>query len=583
MPALDQLFAPAQASPPSFSTSQAWEARVSRVTGDGVFVIVEGFDSVLEWGPCLPASASASVGQHVTVVMSNRGRPWLMGGSGDGSGPPGPVGPTGPVGPPGQTGPTGPTGPQGTPSTIPGPTGPTGPVGPASTVPGPTGPAGATGPTGPIGPIGTVYDTDQIGTIKSFFGKTIPTNWMLADGSMLTRADHPELADVMGVPPAQPTFALPDLRNRFVYGATDPTNQGGTGGEATHTLANAEMPSHSHGGTTNAADRSLDHLHTGTTAGADRDLSHAHNILWNQTAIAFDRQWSPGTYAQLQTVAGGVGWWGGGPWDTNSNPSPDHLHAFTTNGMDRSVDHLHGIPADGGSGAHNNLPPYILIAQIIKVTGVQVDPGGALIGPQGPAGPAGAPGPTGANGSTGPAGPTGANGTQGPPGPTGATGAAGPAGPAGPVGVIGTPARAFVNAGQALASGNNQLALDTLAFGPAGYFDLVTRHGYIAPATGAYDVSTQATVILSGLGARLVAQIAIVVNGGAVTCGDLLSIDATSTSGQLAAYTSLTAHDTVPLSAGDVVSVFLWVESTAVASLFAGGRLHNYLTVNRVA
>jgi hypothetical protein len=43
----------------------------------------------------------------------------------------------------------------------------------------------------------------------------------------------------------------------------------------------------------------------------------------------------------------------------------------------------------GGGAAHNNLPPYVLIAQIIKVKGVQVDSGGALVGPAGPAGAVG--------------------------------------------------------------------------------------------------------------------------------------------------------------------------------------------------
>jgi hypothetical protein len=35
--------------------------------------------------------------------------------------------------------------------------------------------------------------------------------------------------------------------------------------------------------------------------------------------------------------------------------------------MDRSIDHLHGIYADGGGAAHNNLPPYVVLALIVKV------------------------------------------------------------------------------------------------------------------------------------------------------------------------------------------------------------------------
>ena len=46
-------------------------------------------------------------------------------------------------------------------------------------------------------------------------------------------------------------------------------------------------------------------------------------------------------------------------------------------------DHSHSVAAANAAAAHNNLPPYVLIAQIIKVTGPQIDAGGALIGPAG--------------------------------------------------------------------------------------------------------------------------------------------------------------------------------------------------------
>ena len=185
------------------------------------------------------------------------------------------------------------------------------------------------------------------------------------------------------------------------------------------------------------------------------------------------------------------------------------------------------------------------------------------------------------SGPAGPTGPAGGAGPTGPAGPAGPTGATGPAGPTGPVGVIGTPARAFRSGAQALAGGANQVGLNTLHFGPASYFDLVANHGYIAPANGYYDVSAQVTVILSGAGALLVLQLAIEVNGASVSCGQLVSTT-TAAGGQLGDYTSINHHDIVPLAAGDVVTVFLWVESSAVAQLFDGGFIHNYLTVNRV-
>lgn len=133
MPDLDALFAPSRPeTPQAFGGSQAWVARVTKVTARGVYVIVPRYDQRLEWGPCLPATASASVGDVVAVAFTNEGKPWLLGAGGDGGGvgPPGPPGPTGPAGPVGATGERGPTGPAGA-------TGPAGPQG----IPGPIGSA----------------------------------------------------------------------------------------------------------------------------------------------------------------------------------------------------------------------------------------------------------------------------------------------------------------------------------------------------------------------------------------------------------------------------------------------------------
>lgn len=197
-----------------------------------------------------------------------------------------------------------------------------------------------------------VYDSDQIATVKTFAGTVIPPNWMLCDGRTLSRASYPQLADAMGVPAGNSTFTIPDLRSKMIYGATDPTAQGATGGAATHTLSAAEMPSHQHAGTTGAADRSLEHYHyiggrTGASSADTNDL--------------------------MARSAGAAEYWYFSPVGGLRSSAIDHLHAFTTD-------------LRGSGGAHNNLPPYIVLAYIIKVTGVTIDPGGALQGANGSAG-----------------------------------------------------------------------------------------------------------------------------------------------------------------------------------------------------
>jgi microcystin-dependent protein len=303
---LDLLFTPSRPeTPAAFGNSQAWEARVTRAGARGVFVTIPGFDRTLQWGPCLPAGATAEVGDLVTVLMSNRGRPWLLASGGGGNG-------------------------------------------------------GGDGGGGGV----------DVGDVKTTARTTPPPGWLLCDGSAVSRVTYAELFDVIGTNygagDGSSTFALPNLQDRVPIGASATRPAGTAGGAETVALTPAEMPHHAHGGTTQAMDRNIDHLHGGITNGSDRSLAHGHAMFWGQVAAAFDRQWGGGTFAQLQTVGGGVGWWGGDGMRTNDEGSVDHLHTFTTAGADRSLDHLHPITGEGGNGAHNNMPPFVALAYVIK-------------------------------------------------------------------------------------------------------------------------------------------------------------------------------------------------------------------------
>jgi microcystin-dependent protein len=268
---------------------------------------------------------------------------------------------------------------------------------------------GPPGPAGPTGPVGTVYDTDQVGTVKTFAGTTVPANWMLADGRSLSRVDYPDLFAVVGTRYGAPdgaTFRLPDLRSRFVYGSSAPdlSDLGVVGGEAAHALSAAEMPSHSHvvnshahgGGNhdhgTWTGYISADHSHG---VGMNNAGSHAHGTA-SGLPFAIDALINN---AATGTVRNSVTGEEGG-----TGSAGDHGHGAWTGGV--SSNHQHqvgaqaniaaeapGTNAQGGGTAHNNIPPYVLLAFIVKVKGVQVDAGGALVGPTGPQGPQGIPGP----------------------------------------------------------------------------------------------------------------------------------------------------------------------------------------------
>jgi microcystin-dependent protein len=304
MPDLDQVLA---APPSSPGTREIVEGELV-VRTDGRYARVD--DSGALWGPVVGGDGAAD-GDAILVGISQDGRPFVLypsGGGGDvvevdatastttlapgapatvdvtepsdnlfafafgiptgAQGPQGVKGDTGAQGAAGAQGPQGATGAQGAKGDTgaAGAQGAQGPIG-ATGPQGPQGAQGVKGDTGAAGPMGTVYDSDQIGTVKAFAGKTIPTNWMLADGRQLQRATYPALADVLGVPVGQATFNLPNLTSKFLLGGNATLSDlNAVGGESSHVLTAAEMPSHNHGGATG----------TGMSGARDRSQSHSH-------------------------------------------------------------------------------------------------------------------------------------------------------------------------------------------------------------------------------------------------------------------------------------------------------------------
>lgn len=203
-------------------------------------------------------------------------------------------------------------------------------------------------PTYPLDVVGDVNSTTKfrelgfilipVGTIVMWTGAVAPNGWVLCDGGSYPRLD------------GSGNISSPDLRGRFVLGqgqGAGLTNRvlDATGGEEAHQLTVAEMPSHTHTGTTDS-----DGAHTHTVT----DPGHSHTITIN----AVDDQNFSAQAGQLPPADGNtaVGTYQSGSSSTgiSINSSGAHTHTFTTN-------------STGGDVAHNTMPPFYVLAYIMKI------------------------------------------------------------------------------------------------------------------------------------------------------------------------------------------------------------------------
>jgi len=88
----------------------------------------------------------------------------------------------------------------------------------------------------------------QIGEVKMTASAIIPDGCLLCDGATYEKASYPDLYAVLASEFIidDTHFRTPDLRERFVMGASDTSPIGATGGATTITLTVDQIPSHHH-------------------------------------------------------------------------------------------------------------------------------------------------------------------------------------------------------------------------------------------------------------------------------------------------------------------------------------------------
>lgn len=154
-----------------------------------------------------------------------------------------------------------------------------------------------------------------VGEVRMHSGSvaSIPTGWHLCDG----------------------TSGTPDLRDKFVVGAGNSYAPGATGGAASVTLSDTNLPAHTHG--------ISDPGHTHNIS----DPGHVHGVPYGEAL-----------------VAGGVnavGVFGSGYGTENSNSAVTGVAAQT------ATTGIAGTESTGGSAAFPILPPYYALCFVMRI------------------------------------------------------------------------------------------------------------------------------------------------------------------------------------------------------------------------
>lgn len=180
---------------------------------------------------------------------------------------------------------------------------------------------------------GEIRSLGLTGMVIMHAGRTYPYGWLPCDGRLLNRVEYSELFDKIGTQfgagDGSTTFALPDLCGRVPIGlgSTGLTDRsmGDMGGEETHTLTVAEMPSHTH-------------------------VQNSHNHTQNKHRHGMGERWSDGSGS---TTA----------YTHHSDRKRTEIYTdyvTPTNNATTATNQN-----TGGGGAHNNMQPFTAIRFLI--------------------------------------------------------------------------------------------------------------------------------------------------------------------------------------------------------------------------
>ena len=247
---------------------------------------------------------------------------------------------------------------------------------------------------GTAGTAGTVTTAAQgnitsVGTLTSLSATgNVTASYFLGNGSLLTGLVPSGMimmwsGSVASIPSGwllcNGTSGTPNLMDRMVIGAGSSYAVNATGGAATTTLAEANLPSHTHTYSSTSGTTSVDHNHTYSGTSSGQSVTHTHAVTDPGHAHAIDEYTMFGTGAgtprgvlndgglgSLGTVNTGTALTG----VTIGDASVDHTHTYSGTSAGANVTHTHsvsGTTAATGSGtAVATISPYYALAYVMK-------------------------------------------------------------------------------------------------------------------------------------------------------------------------------------------------------------------------
>ena len=201
----------------------------------------------------------------------------------------------------------------------------------------------------------------EVGSICAFPSSSVPSGFLICDGSLVSRSTYSDLFNVIGTTygagDGSTTFALPNLSGRVPMGPASGYALGSSGGEYSHELTLTELAEHDH--------EVPSHGHANTIAAQVPELTHTvtqpvvdYTIL-NTKGSRYGSQYPRSVYSNTRNAT-----------MTRSTDVAIGNHTAANCTMSGSITDCGAMTTSAFGAAtvneHNNVMPYLTIMYVIR-------------------------------------------------------------------------------------------------------------------------------------------------------------------------------------------------------------------------